>query len=398
MLTGRAGLEDRVSVRISVLGAAALIIVACVPRNGAAADREKLLDSPCASTGCNDNSGPAGPIMAAAGYLSGTNREGGADCRSHGQPGCGTVFKPIADAVPTSWTESVLYSFCAQTNCVDGEGPPVGLIIDGSGNLYGTTSAGGAHGGGTVFELIPDAARTTWTQTILASFCARTNCADDGGPEAALIMDQSGNLYGTTYGGGAHGKGAVFELTPNAARTNWTETVPHSFCAKAGCADGENPEVALIVDRSGNLYGTTGVGGAHGKGAVFELTPNANRTKWSEAVLYSFCAQTICADGEYPDAGLIMDRSGNLYGTTAGGGVHQACGQHFCVGGTVFELTPNPGRTNWTETVLHSFCAEANCLDGAGPSGVIMDGSGNLYGTTIGGGAYGFGTVFELNL
>jgi uncharacterized repeat protein (TIGR03803 family) len=125
---------------------------------------------------------------------------------------------------------------------------------------------------------------------------------------------------------------------------------------------------------------------------VFELTPNAARTKWTETVLYSFCADEvgqICIYGAYPRAGLIMDKSGRLYGTTIKGGAHD--------GGTVFELTPNAARTEWTETVLHNFCTEANCADGDEPeASLIMDGSGHLYGTTSGGGAHSEGTVFEL--
>jgi uncharacterized repeat protein (TIGR03803 family) len=214
-------------------------------------------------------------------------------------------------------------------------------------------------------------------------------------------MDGAGNLYGTTQRGGAHGPpwglGTVFELTPNAARTKWTETVLHSFCAQANCVDGSFPSAGLIMDGAGNLYGTTQSGGAHrppyGLGTVFELTPNAARTKWTETVLYSFCSQAFCRDGRRPQTVLIMDGAGNLYGTSSEGGA--ICSVRLAERcGTVFELTPNAARTKWTETVLYSFCAQANCVDGSFPSaGLIMDGVGNLYGTTPHGHA---GVVFEL--
>jgi uncharacterized repeat protein (TIGR03803 family) len=146
------------------------------------------------------------------------------------------------------------------------------------------------------------------------------------------------------------------------------------------------------MDKSGHLYGTTPLGGSHGSGTVFELTPNAARTDWIETVLYSFCADN-CIDGDSPQAGLIMDKSGHLYGTTLVG----SSGIDGTQAGTVFELTPNAARTDWIETVLHSFCAEAGCTDGSRPyAGVIMDEWGHLYGTTWAGGADDNGTVFEL--
>jgi uncharacterized repeat protein (TIGR03803 family) len=248
-----------------------------------------------------------------------------------------------------------------------------------------------------VFELTPPApGKTKWTEIVLYSFCALGGCTDGENPEARLIRDAlSGNLYGTTYYGGANDEGTVFELTPPAAGPGmWTETVLYSFCAQGGdeCTDGENPEARVIRDPSGNLYGTTPYGGAYGEGTVFELTPPATgQTAWTESVLYSFCAHggRDCTDGSYPEAGLIRDMSGNLYGTTEDGGTDG--------GGTVFELSPNKAYTAWTESVLYSFCAHRDCTDGSYPeAGVIRDKSGNLYGTTSEYGAYGGGAVFEL--
>jgi uncharacterized repeat protein (TIGR03803 family) len=222
-----------------------------------------------------------------------------------------------------SWTETVLHNFTGHTT--DGFGPVASLIFDGSGNIYGTTSVGGAHSYGTVFELAP-IGDGSWTETILHSF---EKIDGDGlAPEAGLIFDGSGNIYGTTVGGGAYGGpgtgGAVFELTP-VAGGGWTETLLHSF---GNGADGSGPFSSLIFDGSGNLYGTTIRGGAYGDGTVFELTPVAGGS-WTETVLHSFGHGK---DGSGPASGLIFDGSGNLYGTTGGGGAFGS--------GTVFEITP----------------------------------------------------------
>ena len=148
-----------------------------------------------------------------------------------------------------AYQEMVLHSFCAQKNCTDGDSPQAELIMDAAGNLYGTTTGGGAHEcgvyceGGTVFELIPNATKTAWTETVLYSFCAQKNCADGDEPRAGVIMDSAGNLYGTTHRGGADGNyGTVFELTPNATRTGWMETVLYSFASTHGATpDGRGP-------------------------------------------------------------------------------------------------------------------------------------------------------------
>jgi uncharacterized repeat protein (TIGR03803 family) len=293
--------------------------------------------------------------------------------------------------------ETVLYSFCAQSGCTDGA-EPSGLITDAAGKLYGTTSVGGAHGsgkqGGTVFELTPNATKTKWTETVLYSFCVQdgTNCTGTN-----LILDASGHFYGTTGPGNLDAPpGLVFELTPNAAKTTWTETVLYSFCAESDCTDGEDPE-DLILDASGKLYGTTGSGGAVGPGAVFELTPNAAKTKWTETVLYSFCGSR-CTEGDaFGD--LILDAAGKLYGTTwVSDARAEARGSRKNKGGEVFELTSNAAKTTWTHKILYSFCVQGgtNCTDGKNPGSLLRDTSGRLYGTTDEGGAHGGGTVFAL--
>jgi uncharacterized repeat protein (TIGR03803 family) len=292
--------------------------------------------------------------------------------------GLGVVAIPSAKAQSLS----VLYSFAGPP---DGAEPTAALIKDKAGNLYGTTSLGGAGtctlagipGCGTAFKL-----DTSGNETVLHNF---TDSPDGAIPVAGLIMDKAGNLYGTTAFGGIAtcfsglGCGTVFKLD-----TSGNETVLHSF---TNSPDGAAPSAVLIRDKAGNLYGTTAFGGAstnipcfEGCGTVFKLDTSGNET-----LLHSFTFSG--ADGIIPEAGLIMDKAGNLYGTTYNGG---ASGN--CLGGcgTVFKVD-----TSGNETVLHSFGSMAG--DGISPAaGLIMDKAGNLYGTTRAGGAYGAGTVFKI--
>ena len=215
----------------------------------------------------------AGLIFDQKGNLYGATVGGGAG-------GNGTVYKltPKADG---SWTESILYNFTGGT---DGVVPYASLIFDEKGNLYGTTTLGGAGGNGTVYRLTPKA-DGSWTESILYNF---TGFTDGGNPYASLVFDQKGNLYGATAGGGAGGSGTVYKLTPK-ADGSWTESVLYSFL---GGEDGADPIARLIMDPAGNLYGTTIYGGGRGDcsagecGVVFELMPNADGT-WSESVLHS---------------------------------------------------------------------------------------------------------------
>ena len=273
---------------------------------------------------------------------------------------------------------SVLHAFCRQQNCPDGAQPGAALIADDAGNLYGTTWTGGStkcfDGCGIVFRLAPGG-----SYKVLYSFCSEnSSCADGELPEAPLILDGSGNLYGTTALGGANDQGTVFRLAPDG-----TETVLYSFCSRTNCTDGSGPTAGLVMDPKGNLFGVTGSGGAscipYGCGTVFKLRPEGK-----EKVLYSFCSQSSCADGSYPNGTVVMDRKGNLYGTTQNGGANFVnCDNYdydFC--GTVFKVSPAG-----TETVLYSFCADAGCPDGNGPlGGVVFDVNDNLYGTTASGG------------
>jgi len=283
----------------------------------------------------------------------------------------GMVFMLPTVARGTS-TYKLLYAFKG----ADGSGPSAGLVFDRAGNLYGTTTWGGANGGGTVFKLSPNS-DGSWTETVLYSFCSLTSCADGESPSSGLILDMSGSLYGTTYAGGntncGGGCGTVFMLHPN-SNGSWTESVLHYFCSLANCADGQSPSGGLTFDTTGNLYGTAG-GGASGYGVVFRLVPNSNGS-WKESILHNFCSLKNCVDGWGPSAGLTFDTSGNLYGTTYRGG---ACSAISVGCGVVFKMTPNSDGT-WKESVIHFFQGHPAAQPAVGPT---FDPAGNLYGTTL---------------
>ena len=291
-----------------------------------------------------------------------------------GTNGFGAVFE--LRPVNGTWAEQVLHSFNPDGR--DGALPEAGLIFDAKGNLYGTTLQGGTYDDGTVFELMPNT-NGKWSEEVLHSF--NVNSRDAAFPEASLVFDCEGNLYGTSYGGGTYSDGTVFQLKASTNGT-WTAKVLHSFNFNG--KDGFAPEAALIFDAKGNLYGTTVEGGTYNNGTAFELVPGTNG-KWTEKVLHSFDHNTD--GGSVLFAGLVFDAKGNLYGTTYVGGAYSF--------GTVFELVP---RTNgeWTEEVWHSF--NPNDEDGLLPTaGIILDNSGNLYGVTNEGGASGNGVVFEIS-
>ena len=322
-------------------------------------------------------------------------------------------------------TLNVLYTFTGQA---DGAQPIGGLIRDSQGNLYGTTCCAGTHGAGTVFML-----DKAGTETVLYSFCSLPNCPDGDQPYASLIRDADGSLYGTTYFGGSTecsgGCGVVFKLDKSG-----NETVLHAFTGTGG--DGSNPYDGLVQDPKGNFYGTTEYGGgasacSGGCGTVFEVDAAGK-----ERVLYSFSAGT---DGVGPLAGLVRDDEGNLYGTTQYGGTYGvgtvfkldnahreevlytftggADGGQPLLGylvrdakGNLYGTTVRGGASSCSflcgvvfkldksgkETVLHGFVLGTD--DGTNPyAGLVEDAEGNLYGTTNQGGAYGKGMVFELD-
>jgi uncharacterized repeat protein (TIGR03803 family) len=288
----------------------------------------------------------APPVVDPAGSVFGTTNKGGS-------AGYGTVYK-----FDPSAGYSVVYSFTNSAG--DGAYPWAGLTWDSAGNLYGTTNIGGSYGYGTAFKLDPSG-----KETVLHSFTD----FDGSLLTAGVIRDATGNLYGTTNEGG-QGLGVVFKLNPSGHLGEYV--FPRSGSA------GSTPWGNLVSDRKGNLYGTTVDGGYSGSGTVFMLDAHNHET-----VLHSFTQSFGTADGLYPYAGLTMDGNGNFYGTTLLGGTF---GQ-----GTVFMMD-----SSGAVTVVYSFTNSDG--DGANPyASVVLDGRGNLYGTTSGGGTYGYGTVFKLD-
>jgi len=337
---------------------------------------------------CSDGSYPiAGVITDSDGNLYGTTSDGGTQ---HG----GVVFKLTPGDHPHRWSLEVLYRFCSVGECADGQvpsslltyqGASAGQPYDGASPLYGVTEDGGKKGRGTVYELLPNG--SGWTETVLYSFCSLTNCADGNLPYGAVVLDGSGNIFGSTGQGGKQNSGVIFELTQSGG--SWTETVLHHSCSQRECRDGATPR-ELIMDAGGTLFGTTYSGGSTRKGCcgtIFKLVPNGTQSAYD--VLYNFCSQKNCRDGANPSAPLSLDPLGNIFGTTEAGGSNDI---QDGGGGTVFELSGSTLR------VLYGFCAEHNCGDGKDPpSGLTMDGSGNLIGTTLRGGIDDGGTVFELS-
>ncbi len=308
----------------------------------------------------NDGASPAAITIGPNGSLYGPTMGGGNPQCSFG---CGTVFnlQPPPRACTSAlcpWSETVLYRF---SGGMDGSSPGLGgVIFDHAGNLYGTTSAGGANNAGVIYELV---ASTGWMRTLLYTFTGGT---DGGSSFGGLVFDNAGRLYGTTAFGGAVGCGEVFQLTGS------TLKVIYSFqCGD----DGENPIGGVVIDSAGNLYGTTSSGGTGGGGTAFQLTPSGSN--WTFSLIYSF------SGAEGPHNNLIRDTAGNLYGTAFGG----AFGA-----GLVFKLTPSGGT--WSFTDLYDFTGGT---DGSDPlCAMAIDSSGNLYGTTFFGGSDDQGVVFEI--
>jgi uncharacterized repeat protein (TIGR03803 family) len=296
-------------------------------------------------------------IQGTDGNFYGTTLGGGANFQ-------GTVFRINAAGALTT-----LYSFCAQSTCPDGAEPQAGLVEGSNGNFYGTTPIGGANESGTVFEITPAGKLTT-----IYSFCPQSGCSDGANPYAGLVLASDGNFYGTTHSGGANSVGTVFKITPGGKLTTL-----HNFCSQTSCMDGANPYSGLIQATDGNFYGTTFISGANGSGTVFKITPAGTLT-----TLYSFCAQTNCADGAYPYAALVQGTDGNFYGTTNEGGTRTY--------GTVFKIT-----RGGTLTSLYSFCVQTNCTDGQYPyAGLVQAPNKKFYGTTSAGGDIGAGTAFTI--
>lgn len=329
--------------------------------------KESVLYNFCSASNCSDGSYPYGSLLGdKSGNLYGTTAFGGTN---EG----GTVF----DLHPNGkggWTETVLYGCCSQSSCFDGWTPGGPLVMDSSGDIYGSTSQGGHYGCGVAFELTNS--KGMWVENVILDFQGPIyGCGPTG-----LTMDTSGNLHGVMGAGGdtqscypGEGCGVVFELTPS--KGGWTENVLYTFGLN-GSADGIFPSSPVKLDAKGNIYGEAKSCLVYNcQGTVYELTAEG-----AYSILYKFSGKS---DGKTPEGGLVLNKRGNIYGTTDAGGAHND--------GTVFKLTPG-GK----ETVLHSFSGPP---DGTNPdSGLAIDPAGNLYGTTvIGGNAGGNGIFFELS-
>jgi uncharacterized repeat protein (TIGR03803 family) len=314
-------------------------------------------------------------IIGPDGNLYGTTLYGGLtgpDCVGSFEVGCGTVFKLTPPAtfcrnVLCSWNETRLYSFAGEP---DGAGPEGEIAFDAAGNLYGATNSGGAYSPwGTLFELTP--AYGAWQETVLYNFMQRL---DGGGPRGGVAVDPAGNVYGTTWIGGAGDFGTIFQLASSGS--GWTLNTLYSY----GTGNGFGSYAGVIIDAAGNLYGATVNGDPNGDAYVYELSPSNGG--WIYNTLYIFPQCYGCG----PAANLVMDAAGNLYGTTRG---LAETGNPW---GNVFKLTPSNG--GWIYTDLHDFTGGS---DGGVPySSLVLDSNGNLYGTTTAGGQYGVGVVFEI--
>ena len=339
----------------------------------------------------------------------------------------------------SGWTETVLYNFCSQDVCPGRGVPWAGLVLDQAGNLYGSTVSGGLYGWGTVFELSPPSGPATpWSETVLWSFGGTAN--GDGCDPLKVVFDAVGNLYGPTSGCGVgiHPDGAVFELSPS-GNGDWAETLLYTFDGTNKINPyGSHPVGGVTFDNAGNIYGTTDFGGKLLSGVVYELSPTSSGP-WTESVLHFFSPNGVY----WPLSSVVFDEDGNLYGTVNKGGVNATgCTETGC--GGIFKLTNlrgqwlkgslsftglnggNPaagiivdegrktayGTTQYggaqgdgsvfsvhgsKVSVLYNFCSQANCADGSQPlTALTQDESGNLYGTTSLGGTYNQGVVFEI--
>lgn len=320
-----------------------------------------------------------------------------------------TIAAPVSGV--SAATLKILHSFpyCSADSCADGSGPYGNLVRDSAGNLYGTTNDGGTNAQGTVFQLRPHK-HGGWSYKTIYNFCAEADCEDGANPQATLIIDKNGTLYGTTQ---APEAGKVFRLTPN--KSDW-ELVPiHDFCGQEegeDCKGGANPAGGLTYagaatgvpyDGVSPLYGAAMEGGEGGAGVIYQLKPPIkDKENWRVSELYIFCVSggakpashrtmsaprislpSGCAEGKMPSGRLTIDAAGNLFGTTYYGGSDAILAGG---GGVVFELSRTPDKT-WSEVVLHQFCQASGCSDGQNPyGGLSMDGAGKLFGVTLRGG------------
>jgi len=377
-----------------------------------------------------DGTFPSGPLLENHGSLYGTtNGGGGFGCEGYG---CGTVFR-LAQKADGRWSKKDLHDF---SDNGDGARPVGNLVLDAAGNIYGTLAGlqpvqtalfqltpgpkgwssaliytdatgpgllidkvGNLYGGmgrgqykyGAIAELSPGSGG--WNYAELYSFCSpHGQCPDGYDLAGPLVRDEKGNMFGAAVYGGVQvgcwisfGCGLVFEMTPNGDGT-WTYDVLYRFL-QPSTKDGQTPSGGLVMDASGNLYGTTGAGGVHNNGTVFELAFTGGH--WRKTVLYDF--PQYCDNGCGPGGNLALDKAGNLYGANGGGNGSCSGGTYFC--GMIYKLAPQKNGS-WKYSSVYKF----NGTDGFGPNGVTLDSKGNIYGTTVWGGAYNFGVAFEITV
>lgn len=412
--------------------------------DGADAYTLTTLHAFCAKANCTDGKSPEGGlVMDAAGNIYGTTFYGG-------KSNCGTIFELSPGAQGQPWRHKVLHSLCAGFTVKNGALPISRLVLDTSGKLYGTTLNGGAHNAGVAFRLSPNANSSKWTYDKLTDLCIHDQCGENvgtlsfgltyQGASAGALYDGASPLYGQNQQAGRFMLGTVFELSPAQDKMHWHAKNIHTFCNRHGtCPDGAFPDATLTMDGTGNLLGAAWVGGSASVGTIFELSPKSEAGKWKASALYTFCQQGDCTDGNGPNSEIVKDAAGSLYGTAASAGefcpnsscgvlfklapsgkqpqysvLHRFCTEEGCPdgaapsgslltdsSGAIYGATShNPGtiyKMGASFETLYEFCAQNNCTDGEHPEGLMMDGAGHIFGVTAGGGAYGQGTVFELS-
>ena len=283
------------------------------------------------------------------------------------------LFLVALTLCPAACVWAQTFTTLATFDLKNGADPYNGALAQGTdGNYYGTTMGGGIHGRGVFFRVTPSGALTD-----IYNFCSVTKCADGEGPWSNPVLGTDGNFYGTTnLGGNSESAGTIYQITPEGKLTTL-----YSFCPASPCNDGKYP-MSLMQASNGNFYGVAANYGVGNNGTIFAISRSG-----VFKVLYSFCTQANCADGSEPSSGLMQASNGNLYGTTFKGGIYNG-GES----GIVYEVSPaGQFRT------IHNFCAETHCTDGSNPdAALVQDAKGNLYGTTFYGGTNAVGTVFEI--
>jgi uncharacterized repeat protein (TIGR03803 family) len=343
---------------------------------------------------------PQNGLLRIGNVLYGTANGGGAGGPVNGQ-GAGVIFKLTPPGpVRTTWTQSIIYSFCSLSACADGQTPNASLVFY-QGAFYGTTVAGGQFDSGVVFKLTPPGrGQTKWNYVVLYSFMGG---ADGRGPVGPLVVDKTGSLYGTTSSGGGqtcgtndtgYGPcGTVFRLTPpTTGGAAWNEDLIYLF--PTGGANGANPTAGLAYLK-GDYFGTTTAGGTYNLGVIFELMPPpAGQTAWTETVLHNFAPK---GDALQAYAGLLVN-DGALFGVT--GGSTDAAGAGAC--SDVYKLSRSSAKTGWLYTILYQF--GSNPLNACGADAPLIMKGGILYGTSsgggqlvAGGGLVRCGTVFKVS-